>query len=227
MYTMYIDASNNTPPYTHIDSYMVWRVHPRDYCDEQNQLENLHPHMKIPLNHELGNNGHMILAKCTYLASRPAPIQADFSMCSRQQGTDWALRSNSPIASYMRSPQSRLFVGSMIEPTFQGKLNSGFKTQCMPIEVGHVVATANLSSCKLRDCFHIWGPMQRELPILSGCTNKFFHHLVGSKLSLGTHRFSQILEFLDSQMRSPHALSAPTNSLNMHNFCKHAPTYWH
>ena len=28
MYTMYINASNNTPSYTHISSYIIWRVHP-------------------------------------------------------------------------------------------------------------------------------------------------------------------------------------------------------
>ena len=28
MHTMYADASNNTPSYTHFSLYMVWRVHP-------------------------------------------------------------------------------------------------------------------------------------------------------------------------------------------------------
>ena len=28
MYTMYANASNNTPYYTCVSSYMVWRVHP-------------------------------------------------------------------------------------------------------------------------------------------------------------------------------------------------------
>ena len=28
MYVMYANASNNTPFYTHISSYMVWRVQP-------------------------------------------------------------------------------------------------------------------------------------------------------------------------------------------------------
>ena len=28
MYIMYINASNNTPSYTHVSSYKVWRVHP-------------------------------------------------------------------------------------------------------------------------------------------------------------------------------------------------------
>ena len=29
MNTMYANASNNTPSYTHISAYVVWRVHPR------------------------------------------------------------------------------------------------------------------------------------------------------------------------------------------------------
>ena len=28
MYSMYVNASNNTPTYTHVSSYMVWRVQP-------------------------------------------------------------------------------------------------------------------------------------------------------------------------------------------------------
>ena len=28
MYTMYANASNNTTSYTHVDLYMIWRVHP-------------------------------------------------------------------------------------------------------------------------------------------------------------------------------------------------------
>ena len=28
MYIMYANASNNTPSYTHVSSYVVWRVHP-------------------------------------------------------------------------------------------------------------------------------------------------------------------------------------------------------
>ena len=31
MYTMYASASNNTPSYTYVSSYGVWRVHPQDY----------------------------------------------------------------------------------------------------------------------------------------------------------------------------------------------------
>ena len=31
MYTMYANASNNTPSYTHITSYVVWSVHPHMY----------------------------------------------------------------------------------------------------------------------------------------------------------------------------------------------------
>ena len=30
MYTMYANASNNTASYTHVSSYMIWRVHPLD-----------------------------------------------------------------------------------------------------------------------------------------------------------------------------------------------------
>ena len=28
MYTMYTNTSNNTPSYTHVSLYVVWRVHP-------------------------------------------------------------------------------------------------------------------------------------------------------------------------------------------------------
>ena len=28
MYIVYTNVSNNTPYYTHVNSYMVWRVHP-------------------------------------------------------------------------------------------------------------------------------------------------------------------------------------------------------
>ena len=31
MYNMYASASNNTPSYTHVSSYVVWRVHPQGY----------------------------------------------------------------------------------------------------------------------------------------------------------------------------------------------------
>ena len=29
MYSMYANASNNTPSYTYVSSYMAWRVHPQ------------------------------------------------------------------------------------------------------------------------------------------------------------------------------------------------------
>ena len=40
MYTMWANASNNSPSYTYVGSYMLWRVHPRGvclgyYCDNQ------------------------------------------------------------------------------------------------------------------------------------------------------------------------------------------------
>jgi hypothetical protein len=31
MYIMYANASNNTPSYTNVSSYVVWRVHPGEY----------------------------------------------------------------------------------------------------------------------------------------------------------------------------------------------------
>ena len=38
MYTMYITVSNNTPSYTHVSLYIVWRVHPRARMLEKSTL---------------------------------------------------------------------------------------------------------------------------------------------------------------------------------------------
>ena len=41
MYTTYIHASNNTPFYTHISSYVVWREHPLGLAVDELEMKHL------------------------------------------------------------------------------------------------------------------------------------------------------------------------------------------